>query len=48
MSADGKEQEYEYGGEWECGVCGETFEVEEKVDPLAEALSCPDHGGLGS
>lgn len=31
-SAEG-EQQYEHAGEWECGMCGETFEVEEKVDP---------------
>ena len=33
---------YEHAGEWSCEACGETFEVETKLDPLSHALSCGD------
>lgn len=36
--------EYEHAGEWTCEACGQTFAVEQKIDPLLEAMRCPDHG----
>jgi hypothetical protein len=36
--------EYDHAGEWACEACGSTFDVEQKVDPLLEAMRCPDHG----
>lgn len=37
--------EYDHAGEWECEACGETFEVETKLDPLAHALGCGSDTG---
>ncbi|SDL10011.1 hypothetical protein [Natronorubrum texcoconense] len=36
--------EYEHAGEWDCDACGETFEVEHKLDVLAHSMGC----GIGS
>jgi len=37
------EDEYEHAGVWDCEGCGASFRVETKMDPLAEAMACPDH-----
>lgn len=36
------ESDYEHAGEWDCEGCGETFEVETKLDPLLHAFECGD------
>jgi hypothetical protein len=40
--------EYEHAGEWSCEGCGETFEVETKLDPLTHALTCGSASSVDS
>ncbi|MFP8891849.1 hypothetical protein ACLI4U_19065 (plasmid) [Natrialbaceae archaeon A-CW2] len=38
--------EYEHAGEWDCTVCGQSFDVETKLDVLGHALGdCPGCSG---
>lgn len=34
------ESDYEHAGEWTCEGCGETFNVDHKLDVLSHALAC--------
>jgi len=42
------DDEYEHAGEWSCEICGETFEVESKLDPLTHVLGCGSSTGSRS
>ncbi|USZ73779.1 hypothetical protein [Natronosalvus halobius] len=37
--------EYEHAGEWDCDICGQSFEAERKLDVLGHVLAgCPSCG----
>jgi hypothetical protein len=38
MVTDNNHDEYEHAGEWNCSHCGETKDVEDKLDVLVFAL----------
>lgn len=39
--------EYEHAGQWDCKICGESFDVEAKADVAIHALTCRGESSTG-